>query len=198
MAITAQDVRMWENLKARGLLPVKPRVLEIGEANWFGDVPPPDGCEVDPWKAAKAFYREMLDCKELVAIDMQGPTAIRHDLNDPLAALSTGFGIVINTGTAEHVFDQRQIFATIHDACTDGGIMTHNAPWQHPDHGLYNYSPCFFTDLAAANAYEILYFDLGVFLCLAFRKSSDKPFRVPMQRSLGISLPTFPAGSMTT
>jgi hypothetical protein len=43
MAIARMDIEMWEALKAKGVLPPAPLVLELGEANWYGDVPAPDG-----------------------------------------------------------------------------------------------------------------------------------------------------------
>ncbi len=218
MAITRADIELWRTLKARGLLPPKPRVLEIGEANWWGDV---DACAVpeiccngaefletaDPFALAKAFYRDVLDYRSISAIDMAGtPKAFRIDLNESITEWKEGcwelFNIIINTGTAEHVFRLAQVYETIHEHTRPGGLMIHSAPltgWLN--HGFYNLQPCFFADLAAANRYETLvclYQEMGgkveekpfhemeptgeSMIHVAFRKVGDEAFRVPMQR----------------
>lgn len=207
MALTAGDVALWAALEKQAAIPRDADVLEIGQANWYGDTPIPEGCEdVCPFNVARKWYKKILRCHMIVAIDMHGKHAIRHDLNKPLASVSRWhpleigqqFGIVINTGTAEHIFDQRTLFESIHDACTVGGLMVHAAPvhgWL--DHGFYNYQPCFFADLAAANGYEVLYREAWTFrprgdvmLYVALRKTREAGFMVPMQgkyRGLSVS-----------
>jgi hypothetical protein len=39
MAITAVDYFIISKLKEQALIPTRPSVLELGEANWYGDVP---------------------------------------------------------------------------------------------------------------------------------------------------------------
>jgi hypothetical protein len=209
VAINRAEVEFWRLLSGRGVLPQNPRVLEIGEANWFGDVPYADAPEItagggpgdDAFSAAKAFYRGVLGPRTtFTAVDLNGTErAIRHDLNEPPPADLFGgpFGLVINSGTAEHVLDQRRVFQTIHEAAGVGALMVHDAPssgW--PDHGFYNYQPCFFRDLAKANDYEVVEetvwaqqakkphgvmpaLDLGILVALV--KTRDAPFRVPRQ-----------------
>lgn len=211
MAIDAGAVQFWRALREKGLLPRDPRVLEIGEANWYGDVPAADVPELagltgedDPFDVAKAFYRGFLgERADFVAVDGSGTErALRLDLNYPLPASLGKFGVTVNSGTAEHVFDQCQVFRTAHERTLPGGLMVHAAPasgW--PDHGFYNYHPGLFRDLAAANGYEVL---LEMFwrhrgrrkvseawadvmpaadltLYVALRKDADAPFRVPVQ-----------------
>lgn len=205
MAIVKADCELWERLKAAGQLPIKPHVLEIGEANWYGDadwpwMPQPNA---DPFSIAKEYYSRILDYASLTAIDLQGtPAALPLDLNGHLD-LPRRYGIVINTGTTEHVFDQRRVFQSIHDYCEPGGLIVHNAPHVWPEHGFYCYSQCFFDDIAFANGYELLvrlWYDfqtqnvtekrpakceeLGIHL--AYRKTRDEPFKIPRQRSIGL------------
>jgi len=40
MALTAADVALWKRLREMNAIPERPVVLEIGQANWFGDVDP--------------------------------------------------------------------------------------------------------------------------------------------------------------
>ena len=42
MAITAGDRSLWRKLRELDAIPVMPDVLEMGKANWYGDVPPAD------------------------------------------------------------------------------------------------------------------------------------------------------------
>jgi len=189
MALSRADVEMWRDLGERGLIPPRPRVLEIGQANWFGDIEAPEDCRHEsPFVTARRWYQKVLGFSKVESIDMHGEHSLRYDLNEPVP-LTEVFDIVINTGTAEHVFDQRQVFETVHDRCAVGGLMVHGSPWQGwNDHGFYNYQPCFFKDLAGANDYEMLYamawrFGAGVDVMhyVAMRKSRDLPFRIPRQ-----------------
>lgn len=202
MALTKADVELWKRLKALNAIPPKPRVLEIGEANWWGDVPRA-GWEASPWRAAKDFYLEVLDYESIVAVDLQGPTALQLDLNQPLSIPGT-FHIVINSGTAEHVFNQHQLFQTIHDCTGCGGLMVHAAPWQGwLHHGFFTYQPEFWCSLANANGYEpvvsltweresgtirdgIVEGSGDTMLYVAMQKVYEAEFQTPFQQSLGL------------
>lgn len=233
MALTRADCLIWGALADRGLIPPRPGLLEVGRANWYGDAPaswlveqaqrraPNLLPEVeaaargrDVWALADLFYRVLLgvDGKNRVAVDLHGgPGAdwLEHDLNEPLS-LGRQFEVVINTGTLEHIFDQRQALQTIHEHCAMGGLMLHAGPlvgWL--DHGMAHLQPGAYFDLATANAYDVLvfaYFDLrkgtvrvlkdlsalhalakaeglaeGSMSYFVFRKTVEAPFRVPMQ-----------------
>lgn len=198
MALTQGDLAMWHALRELGVIPAKPRVLEIGQANWYGDAPtPPDCAGGDNFDVARRWYKQMLDFSAIVAIDYHGKDALPFDLNEPLPLPADEvFDVVINTGTAEHVFDQRQLFRTIHERTARGGLIIHAVPWKGwIDHGFYCYQPTFFIDLARANRYELLY-DLtwtcgtqrkdeevqeNVMLYVALRQTRVEPFRVPQQ-----------------
>lgn len=213
MALAYGDVQFWRALRDKDLLPLagSPRVLEIGEANWYGDIPADSVPEIvrgggvgrDAWETAKAFYRGFLGLSAtFTAVDMHGtPSALRLDLNQPVLGLGV-FDLVINSGTAEHVFDQCQLFRTIHERTKPGGLMVHALPvsgW--PDHGFFNYHPGLFQDLAAANGYEVLltaYWETAtnrqiapgweksmpvsdLTMNLAMRRKTQGDFQVPMQ-----------------
>jgi len=228
MALTRADCLIWETLADRGLIPPHPSLLEIGQANWYGDMPIewlmdhtkrkqpnllPDLEEADRdrqvFRIAAIFYRCLLDVQKVAAIDLHPPpgsNAHRLDLNESID-LGEKFDVVTNTGTVEHVFDQRRALTTIHDHCAVGGLMLHAGPlagW--PDHGLFHAQPGLWLDLTRANAYDLLmlvYFDMnaghatavegraamhqiqwadGSMVYAVLRKKVDAPFRVPMQR----------------
>ena len=179
MAITYADYLFWKELKKRGsLLPFNPRVLELGRANWYGDVDIEilaknfpntelavelEAARDDKFAVARIFYKWILNYRSVTAIDLHAPPAddtISHNLNLPIP-LEWGFhgrfDVVINNGTGEHVFDQRLFFHTAHLMTALDGIMVHSSPcWGWPDHGFVCHQPTLFLDLAAENKYELL------------------------------------------
>ena len=194
MALTYADKSIWEELAAKQLIPPSPNVLEIGEGNWYGDVAPDDAdASPDPFVTARNFYNRVLKPAKMVAIDFTGTIcALRLDLNNPITLpdnLPQRFEVIINTGTAEHVFDQRQLFQTIHERCLPGGLMLHAAPWKGwHDHGFHNYQPTFFKHLALANEYETLltrtwqpWNQSDLMLYTVFCKVGDERFLAPIQ-----------------
>ena len=142
--------------------------------------------------------------KTALRLDLNTP------LVDELRARGGPFDIMFDFGTAEHVFDVRQFFANAHDATKPGGLMIHGLPWTGwIDHGFYNFQPTMFFDLAAANGYTLhtvcyaatnpfalesinsrdAFVELAKSGRLApnaqlygvFSKTTDQPFRTPMQ-----------------
>lgn len=67
------------------------------------------------------------------------------------------YDVVLNFGTTEHVFNQWNSFAIMHEALKPGGVLYCVLPASgYLDHGYYCYTPLFFRDLAKANAYEMV------------------------------------------
>ncbi len=212
MSIDRASVQLWAIIKPH--LPPWPVVLEIGQANWFGDVPVSEvdafngvtGLEtLNLFELARLYYSKVLDFSAIDSVDMGGPNALRYDLNEPLP-LTRDYDIVINTGTAEHVFDQRQVFETIHDRTRQGGIMVHAFPTAGcVDHGFYNHQPNLLNEIAMANGYATL----AALRCegngdqiihLAWQKTNGNRFMVPHQGECagvmgGRFLPVNPDGS---
>lgn len=156
MAITGTACHIF-----REIAPMLPRggsLLEIGEANWYGEVEPDFPCrDKSNWFAiVKDFYADLFAPSRVVSVDINGsPDALRHDLNAPLP-LDEQFDLVINHGTAEHVLNIGQVFKSMHDMTIAGGLMIHDAPFTGwIDHGFYTLQPTLFYDLAAANGYEV-------------------------------------------
>lgn len=210
MAITATHVKLYRELQPH--LPHGGTLLEIGEANWYGDAAPEFDTSgaTDLFGIAKAFYRSLFAPSRMVAVDKHGTDkAWQCDLNKPLPPLGQ-FDVVINNGTAEHVFNIAQVFASIHAACKVGGLMIHDAPFTGwIDHGFYCLQPTLFYDLAAVNGYEMVSVNVmelrskniipiesrerisevaqagglpdNALLFVAMRKTCAEPFKVPMQ-----------------
>lgn len=161
-------------------------LLEIGEANWYGDIEAPEGCDLnkcirgvafsgfendrevgiigrlreeiewDLFAVAKEVYGLLFAPSIVEAVDIHGPSAMKQDLNRPLT-LPRQYDTIINHGTAEHIFDIAQVFKSMHDAAKVGGYMIHECPFTGwVDHGFYCLQPTLFYDIAAANEYELV------------------------------------------
>ena len=88
-----------------------------------------------------------------------GPKTEILDLNtDTLPDAYRGnFDVVLNFGTTEHIVNQMNCFAVIHDAAKVDGIIFHQVRsigWIN--HGYVTYHAKFFEDLAIANKYEVV------------------------------------------
>lgn len=96
------------------------------------------------------------------SLDIEGGE-ICIDLNDGAVPeqYRGAFDIAINAGTTEHIANQGNAFAAIHDLVRVGGLMYHHVPASgNIDHGFFGYQPKFFHRLAHANEYEMVYFEM--------------------------------------
>jgi hypothetical protein len=185
VAITGLEYVVFSSLRAHHIFPAKPAVLELGESNWYGDVPVNqltkdlDELVADPdkrrhlaeqlqesaaanrpnilYEIARIFFQAVFDPISYTAIDPGTPSSQHQfDLNEPVP-MDEQFDITMNIGTAEHIFNVYQFFKTAHERTLPGGLMIHTSPFTGwPDHGFYNFQPTFFFDLSRANRYEIL------------------------------------------
>ncbi len=184
MAIGIVEYSMIRSLRVQGALPVGGNLLEIGQANWFGNVElnqlaediaefapghrrealasklrdiSDDGPPKHMFALAKMFWETFLQPASMTAIDLGGDEqAHKLDLNQPVD-LGSQFDVVSNLGTAEHVFNVAQLFKTIHEHTLPNGLMIHVMPFTGwIDHGFFNFHPTFYWDLAAANRYAVM------------------------------------------
>jgi hypothetical protein len=185
MAITQIEYALLSGLRTAGLLPPKPRVLELGKNNWFGDIPleqlaqdiyqfcddaeerrqllkrldamSPKERPEDLFEIAEIALRVLLDCSTLTAIDLYQPTRARAwDLNHPLPTADE-FDVIVDSGTSACVFNTAQFFRTAHERTAVGGVMLHGVPLSGwIDHAFYSFHPGLMWDLAAANGYDVL------------------------------------------
>jgi hypothetical protein len=180
VAIVFPDYIMMMRLKARGHLKPGFTMMEIGKQNWAGDVPIDkliadtadkrtttklrQTLKRDPnsFKITDHYYRNVLGCSDYESIDPGvADSDYKFDLNYSLPEILS-YDVVTDSGTGEHIFNQAQLFRTMHDLTKKGGIMTHVLPWTGwYNHGFYNFQPTLVYDLAAANDYTVLDFVLG-------------------------------------
>jgi hypothetical protein len=186
MAINIIEYNIMRRMRQELMLPLGGDILELGEANWYGDVDlnlllqdignfaPADqqaklraqlqeAVEANRpgvlWEIAKVYWQAFLQPASMTAIDFHGTDkALKLDLNSPIK-LKRQFHIVMNGGTLEHVFNVAQAFKTIHDHTRPGGFMLHGFPFTGwVDHGFYGFNPTFVWDLAASNDYRVCLF----------------------------------------
>ena len=138
---------------------------------------------------ASRFYKG-LGCGKYVAIDGNGRGTITADLNLPLSnvGLTRAFDLVTNFGTGEHVFNQAQVWITIHELTKLGGFIAFDRPIAgYVGHCFYTIQWCLLTALAHVNGYKVIRMEMrettrgqlarGVFQ----RPEVKRPFVIPQQ-----------------
>lgn len=162
-------------VKALGL-PAGFSVCELGDQMMSGGkVPTP----------AVDFYRS-LGCGRYEAIDGNGRGTLTHDLNLPVVSIGT-FDLVTDFGTGEHIFDQAQVWRTIHDLTKPNGYIVFDRPTQgYGDHCFYTITTGLIRDIAAANHYTIERLltaetPRGALVRGVLRKMSTGSFVIPQQ-----------------
>lgn len=100
----------------------------------------------------KALYESLGFFYE--SVDVCGGTIFCDFNNQPLE-LSREYDVVTNLGTSEHIFNQYNVFSSIHRATKRNGLMIHCLPLKHSPHGLFTYNVDFFISLCASNNYEV-------------------------------------------
>lgn len=120
---------------------MKPRIIHVLELGNQHLRPPLQG-------TAKDLYLS-LGARSYRAFDINGQDdSIEIDLNYSLLGdpkYMDMFDLVTNFGTSEHIRNQIQVFSTIFECCTVGGLMLHSLPlvgyWR--GHSPYKYRESF-------------------------------------------------------
>lgn len=142
-------------LRAEGLVP-KPLPSGMSELtnipSWRDG--PHAACTSD-----EAFF-QALGGLETVALDSSAyeGAEIVWDLNQPVPAEHEArFGLILDGGTLEHVFDTRTALANVARMLRPGGRVVHTNPaTNYLAHGFYQFSPTFYYDFYGANAFSDL------------------------------------------
>lgn len=139
---------------------------------------------------AEQWYRRELRAGYYVSLDGNGRGTHTADLNRPLELKLGTFDLVTDFGTGEHVFDQAQVWKTIHGLTRVGGYIAFDRPAEgyhaNGGHGFYNVQECLLRDIAVANYYEIVCLERheeirGACWRGVFRRGGRSKFRVPQQ-----------------
>jgi hypothetical protein len=173
-------------IKALGLEPGF-TVCELGNQVCRFDKHPPF------W--AKGWYKH-LGCGEYVSLDLNGEATHQVDLNYPIPYDIGQFDLVTDFGCGEHLFNQAQVFTTLHDLCKVGGYIAIDRPKNDfEDHGFYLVQNPLLLDICEANGYGLVTFQpytlqknttegtktLGEMLFCVFKKLSGDKFMFPNQ-----------------
>lgn len=144
-------------------------------------------CGLPVKRPAQEWYAE-LGCGRYVSIDGNGRGTMTADLNWPLVLKPRQFDLVTDFGTGEHIFDQAQIWRTLHQLVKPGGLIAFDRPTQgYAKHCFYLTNECLFRDIAEANGYEVLWLEKrtmprGELIGGVFRRpKTDVAFTVPQQ-----------------
>lgn len=174
MGILAEPAAMLKALK----LPKGFTVCELGD-QWVT-------C-VDPHRLAADWYRQ-LGCKRYESIDGNGRGTLTFDLNRKWKNDKFGaFDLVTDFGTGEHVFNQAEVWRTLHVLAKPDGFIAFDRPSEgYDEHCFYNVHETLFLDLAAANLYEVIRLEHGKttrgrLIRGVFRKTGTTKFTAPQQ-----------------
>lgn len=96
------------------------------------------------WVTDKSYF-SAFGIDDLHSLDIPGcehDAEIVHDLNTPLPDHHHGqYDFIVDPGTLEHIFDQRQCFETIRSALAVGGVICHFVPIYSYNGGYYSINP---------------------------------------------------------
>ncbi|MGD2179770.1 hypothetical protein [Lusitaniella coriacea] len=203
MGIGIPTLYLYHRLQQKGYIKGNQRVIELGSQDVSGETAQLASvlknlfeCKIDSETeiTAKNLYQS-IGFENYQCIDADGlHDALVFDLNQNIQKTYNfleKFDLVTNHGTTEHCFNQYTCFLNIHNLCAINGLMIHVLPVQgYVNHGLFNYNPSFFYNLAAANNYKLI----GVYLSTC--KSHDPalysiPGLIPYREGLVQSLIDF-------
>lgn len=131
-------------------------------------------------------------CSRYVAIDANGRGDITGDLNIHRehwrSAPLDYFDVVTDFGTGEHIWDQAQVWQTMHELCKPGGYIVFDRPTQgYHGHCFYLTNASVIAAFCHANQYEVVWAGRalttrGELLRGILRKPGKVlPYRVPQQ-----------------
>lgn len=172
MGILAEPAQFVRDLK----LPLGFSVCELGDQY----------ITHDRRRLASEFYKE-LGCGRYVSIDGNGRGTFTHDLNIKWNYTWPPFDLVTDFGTGEHVFNQAQVWRTIHVLTKPRGFIVFDRPAAgYPEHCFYNIHETLIYDIAEANKYRVVKLERaktirGELLRGVMQKKADTKFRIPQQ-----------------
>lgn len=120
-------------------------------------VPGTEGRGFDQFVTAAEFFRT-LGLSQVTSLDIPGcahePDLV-HDLNEPLPeGLRGRFGLVVDPGTTEHVFDIRSGLTNIASALRIGGTVIHFVPIYSYNGGYFSINPNVLHDFYSLNGFD--------------------------------------------
>ena len=176
MTMSCLMMHWLERLNHAGIFPQQSRLMEFGPQDV--DVPRPmleaaarrmypgedvsaridkiyDGWGGPLWTCQSDFY-SVFGARSYHSTDPFDPRAeFRYDLNAYFIHFHR-YDIVINFGTAEHVFNIANVFRTAYRLLKPDGVFLNVLPaYGDIDHGFYNVHPILYRGLAAHSGFEL-------------------------------------------
>ncbi len=176
MGILAEPAQFVRDLKLRKGF----SVCELGD-QWI--------THENPHRLAKDFYKE-LGCGRYESIDGNGRGTFLYDLNIKWAQKGSRwapFDLVTDFGTGEHIFNQAQVFRTLHVLTAHKGFIVFDRPTSgYPGHCFYHVTEPLLIDIADANQYRVVRLEKaatvrGELWRGVFQKTTDRRFIIPQQ-----------------
>lgn len=178
MALEPLAASIITKLAESGTLPNR-RVLCLGYPDILTIGDPPIDAERQSvaawhhWKggiehAEHFFGRQSLEAEYWDVVKARGPERI-VDLNkilvddglvfslgsDVHAIRNSGFGLVVDPGTSEHIFNVGNVFALLSQICAIGGYILHLNPLSLGNHGFWSLHPTAYSDFYIANGFKV-------------------------------------------
>jgi hypothetical protein len=109
------------------------------------------------WVTADTFFKAF-NFSEVVTLDIpqcEHPPDIIHNLNEPFPSnLLNRFGLIIDPGTTEHVFDIKTCLTNIVLALKINGVIIHQVPIYSYNGGYYSINPNVLHDFYGLNGFS--------------------------------------------
>jgi len=138
----------FDSIMKKGYL--KDPMAQIGSQQVYGSS---DG------RTPKQIFKERYNINDYTDFDINDKARVKLDLTEPLPEeYKEKYNTIVDSGTMEHIFDQKNAFTNFYEMCKVRGYIIHiqtiRFGWNH---GFYNYCPCTFCKLANANKYPIIH-----------------------------------------
>lgn len=140
-----------------------------------------------PHRLASDWYQE-IGCGRYVSIDGNGRGTVTFDLNRKWKeAKVKQFDLVTDFGTGEHIFNQAEVWRTIHLLTRPRGFIAFDHPSHgYEGHGFYRIDECLYQALADANRYNVVRLEKakttrGELVRGVFEKTQETKFQAPQQ-----------------
>lgn len=141
----------FDRLMKKGLL--KDAMAQLGTQQLFGSTR--FGNKV--YNHPKEIFKERYGIYSYTDFDMNNEAMVYLDLTIPLSDnYNEKYNTIVDSGTIEHIFDQKAAFTNFYSMCTIGGHIIHIQGIRNIwNHSFYAYSPYTFWKIAQSNGYII-------------------------------------------
>lgn len=107
--------------------------------------------------SVRNLFKDRYNTSTYVDYDINDSADVKIDIGKPIQKnLYNSCDIILNAGTAEHVFNISCVFENMHNMLRPGGIFLNIVPYTWHIHGFYNLDPIFFYSLDTVNKYRRL------------------------------------------